>query len=251
MAWCERLRPGGDRCQPVARSFVSSDVGGSAAVPLSGVERVGLSREDFETLAARARPRVWRMLRTLGADADAADELTQECLLRAYRARESFRGASSGETWLITIAINLAWPEREKRKPLPTSRRASTAPARWRPCGVPWGRGAGGSTARRGPACGPAGPGRPGGPLGGPEAGNWWQNSEVVAALGLDEAQTKKIEQVFLEERLKLIDLRADLERGEVRLQPLIEADTPDEVKVGAQIDACSPRAGASRRRTR
>jgi RNA polymerase sigma-70 factor (ECF subfamily) len=33
--------------------------------------------------------------------------LTQDCFLRAYRARDQFRGASSQTTWLIQIAINL------------------------------------------------------------------------------------------------------------------------------------------------
>jgi hypothetical protein len=36
---------------------------------------------------------------------------------------------------------------------------------------------------------------------------------------------------------MKLIDLHAELERQEARLQPLLEADQPDEAKVGAQID--------------
>ncbi len=71
----------------------------------------------------------------------------------------------------------------------------------------------------------------------GPGLGKWWKNSEIVRELGLSEAQTNQIEQVFFEQRLKLIDLRAELERQETRLQPLIEADQPEEAKVSAQID--------------
>ena len=71
----------------------------------------------------------------------------------------------------------------------------------------------------------------------GPGLGKWWKNSEIVRELGLSEAQTNQIEQVFFEQRLKLIDLRAELEKQEARLQPLIEADQPDEPKVSAQID--------------
>ena len=67
--------------------------------------------------------------------------------------------------------------------------------------------------------------------------GTWWKNSETVKELGLTEQQVKQIEDTFYEHRLKLIDLRADLERQETRLQPLIEADQPDEAKVSAQID--------------
>ncbi len=72
---------------------------------------------------------------------------------------------------------------------------------------------------------------------GGPELGKWWKNSKIAADLKLTEAQISQIEQTFLDHRLKLIDLRADLERQEVKLQPLVEADQPDEAKVGAQID--------------
>lgn len=78
-------------------------------------------------------------------------------------------------------------------------------------------------------------------PMGGvtapPELGAWWKNSEVVAQLQLSDAQIKQIEETFLEHRLKLIDLHADVERQEAKLQPLIEADQPDEARVGAQVE--------------
>lgn len=69
------------------------------------------------------------------------------------------------------------------------------------------------------------------------DLGRWWKNSEIVRELGLSEAQTSQIEQTFLDQRLKLIDLRAELEKQEARLQPLVEADQLDEAKVSAQID--------------
>jgi Spy/CpxP family protein refolding chaperone len=68
-------------------------------------------------------------------------------------------------------------------------------------------------------------------------AGAWWKNSEVVSKLQLSEEQVKKISQTFLDHKLKLIDLQADLEKHELRLQPLMDVDQPDESKVGAQID--------------
>jgi Spy/CpxP family protein refolding chaperone len=70
-----------------------------------------------------------------------------------------------------------------------------------------------------------------------PDLGKWWKNSEIARELQLNEAQINQIEQTFLEHRLKLIDLRAEVERQEARLQTLIEADQPDEAKVGAQLD--------------
>ena len=74
-------------------------------------------------------------------------------------------------------------------------------------------------------------------PHDGPELGKWWKDSKVVTDLKLTPAQINQIEQAFFDHRLKLIDLRADLEREETRLQPLIDADQPDEAKVSAQID--------------
>ncbi|MGH9650576.1 MAG: Spy/CpxP family protein refolding chaperone, partial [Terriglobales bacterium] len=74
-------------------------------------------------------------------------------------------------------------------------------------------------------------------PHGGPELGKWWKDSKIVTDLKLTPAQITQIEQAFFDHRLKLIELRADLEREETRLQPLIEADQPDQAKVSAQID--------------
>ena len=80
---------------------------------------------------------------------------------------------------------------------------------------------------------GPMGPGPHMGGMGmGPQHGPfgaWWKNSEVVKELQLTDAQVKQIAQTFLDYRLKLIDLRADFERQETKLQPLIEADQPNE----------------------
>jgi Spy/CpxP family protein refolding chaperone len=85
---------------------------------------------------------------------------------------------------------------------------------------------------------GPMGPGHDMGmgPHHGP-FGTWWKNSEVVKELQLTDAQVKQIEQTFLDYRLKLIDLRADVERQETKLQPLLEADQPNEHEVSSQVD--------------
>ena len=79
------------------------------------------------------------------------------------------------------------------------------------------------------------------GPMGGhefgPGLGAWWKNSEIVSKLQLSDEQVKKISQTFLDHKLKLIDLQADLEKKELSLQPLLDIDQPDASKVGAQID--------------
>lgn len=79
--------------------------------------------------------------------------------------------------------------------------------------------------------------GAPRAPMPPRELGAWWKNSEIVAQLQLSDAQIKQIEDTFLEHRLKLIDLHADVERQEAKLQPLVEADQPDEAKVSAQVE--------------
>ena len=50
---------------------------------------------------------VWRFLANL-ADADSADDLTQETYLRAMDALGSFRGDAPARTWLLTIARRTA-----------------------------------------------------------------------------------------------------------------------------------------------
>jgi Spy/CpxP family protein refolding chaperone len=67
--------------------------------------------------------------------------------------------------------------------------------------------------------------------------GKWWKNSDLVQKVGITDAQIKKIEQIFQDFRLQLIDLNAALEKQELMLEPLIEADQPDEAQVNAQID--------------
>jgi Spy/CpxP family protein refolding chaperone len=71
----------------------------------------------------------------------------------------------------------------------------------------------------------------------GPGPGAWWRDSDVAKAIELSEAQSSRIEQTYMAHRLRLVDLRADLEKQELRLQPLLDVDQPDEAKVAAQID--------------
>jgi len=78
----------------------------------------------------------------------------------------------------------------------------------------------------------PPPPPRPG------DLGKWWKNSDVVRELQLTDAQATQLETAFFDHRMKLIDLKANVEREEARLQPLIEADQLDLPKVSAQLDA-------------
>jgi len=62
---------------------------------------------EFAVIVETYRPRVFRFLLASLRDRESAENLTQDCFLRAYRARDQFRGASSQATWLMQIAINL------------------------------------------------------------------------------------------------------------------------------------------------
>ncbi len=67
--------------------------------------------------------------------------------------------------------------------------------------------------------------------------GKWWKNSELMQKIGVTDDQVQKMEKIFQDSRMQLIDVRAALEKQEAVLEPLIEADQPDEAKVLAQID--------------
>ncbi len=53
------------------------------------------------------RPRIFRFLLASLRNRETAENLTQDCLVRAFQARAGFRGASSVSTWVMQIAANL------------------------------------------------------------------------------------------------------------------------------------------------
>jgi Spy/CpxP family protein refolding chaperone len=59
----------------------------------------------------------------------------------------------------------------------------------------------------------------------------------LVQKLGLTTDQQKRIDVIFQQSRLKLIDLSAGLQKEEAFLEPLLEGDGPDQSQVLAQID--------------
>jgi Spy/CpxP family protein refolding chaperone len=67
--------------------------------------------------------------------------------------------------------------------------------------------------------------------------GRWWNNPEVAQKLGLSADQQKKMDDIFQQSRLKLIDQHAAVEKEETILEPLLSAEQPDETRVLAQID--------------
>ena len=67
--------------------------------------------------------------------------------------------------------------------------------------------------------------------------GRWWTDPALVQKLGLTADQQKRIDSLFQQNRLKLIDQSAGLRKEEAILEPLLEAEHPDESQVLAQID--------------
>jgi RNA polymerase sigma-70 factor (ECF subfamily) len=63
--------------------------------------------QDFDEVIRLHWHHVHRFILSSVRDADAAQTLTQDCFLRAYSARQEFRGEASVSTWLMQIAVNL------------------------------------------------------------------------------------------------------------------------------------------------
>ncbi|WP_258177217.1 sigma-70 family RNA polymerase sigma factor [Streptomyces solincola] len=77
--------------------------------PHEAVTRMALAARDGDPVAVEGLVRslhrdVWRYVAYLSADAQAADDLTQETFLRALGSLHRFEGRSSARTWLLSIA---------------------------------------------------------------------------------------------------------------------------------------------------
>ena len=83
----------------VARVGLESSVTGRAR-PISELD-------DIDALAKKYRARLIRFVAFSTGDADLAETIAQDTLLRAYNGREKFRGECSVGTWLTGIAINV------------------------------------------------------------------------------------------------------------------------------------------------
>src|SRR5258708_11670114 len=73
----------------------------------SGAVAVAEGMEDFDALVEQYRPRVFRFILASLRNRETAENLTQDCFVRAYKARDQYRGGASIGTWLMQIASNL------------------------------------------------------------------------------------------------------------------------------------------------
>ena len=67
--------------------------------------------------------------------------------------------------------------------------------------------------------------------------GRWWNSSFAAQKLALNSDQQKRMDDIFQQNRLRLIDLNAALQKEEIILEPLVSADQPDETRILGQID--------------
>jgi Spy/CpxP family protein refolding chaperone len=67
--------------------------------------------------------------------------------------------------------------------------------------------------------------------------GRWWNNPKLVERLKLTDEQRKAFDEILLQHRETLIDLRGNVEKAELGMEPLIGQDQPNEGKILAQID--------------
>lgn len=92
--------------------------------------------------------------------------------------------------------------------------------------GAPGGHGFNGSRPPMERVFGPMGMGR-----------GWWNSPRAIERLKLTDDQRKAMDGILLEYKEKLIDLRGNLEKAELTMEPLMSADTPNDAAITAQID--------------
>ncbi len=76
----------------------------------------GLAHEEFDDLVREHQQRIFRVVMALVRDSDLASNITQDCFIRAYEKRGSFRGEASVSTWLTRIAVNLVRDHARNRR---------------------------------------------------------------------------------------------------------------------------------------
>jgi RNA polymerase sigma-70 factor, ECF subfamily len=96
-------------------------------------QAIGGSREAFDELVRRHRGQIYTLIRTVIGDDSDAEDLTQECFVRAYGAIVRFRQEGTFRTWLTRIAVNVArtYLARRRRAHLTVSLEVASDGERW------------------------------------------------------------------------------------------------------------------------
>jgi len=78
-----------------------------AAAPAGAKTEAESPFADFDEFIRLYQQRVYRLVLAQTGEADLAEEITQECFIRAFQKQKGFRGDCQVFTWLARIAINL------------------------------------------------------------------------------------------------------------------------------------------------
>jgi RNA polymerase sigma-70 factor (ECF subfamily) len=73
-------------------------------------------RAAFAALVRAHQNEVYTLARRLVGDPHLASDVTQETLIRAWRALPKFRGDAQLSTWLHRITVNTAWTHKKRAK---------------------------------------------------------------------------------------------------------------------------------------
>ncbi len=66
--------------------------------------------------------------------------------------------------------------------------------------------------------------------------GTWWKNPETISRLALTADQQKRMDDIFRQSRIQLIDVKASLEKEQLNLDPLLNANPVDSARALAEI---------------
>jgi RNA polymerase sigma-70 factor, ECF subfamily len=84
-------------------------------ISFSGEHRIS-ELDDIDALVRAYKLKVFRFVAFSISDRDAAESITQDCLLKAHLTRNQFRGDCSIATWLMRIAFNLVRDHTKSQK---------------------------------------------------------------------------------------------------------------------------------------
>ena len=76
-------------------------------------------RDAFEAIVLRYGPEMLRYARNMLSDGGAAEEVTQDAFLAAWKGLDTFRGDSSLRTWLFTLVSHKVVDHRRRRSIAP------------------------------------------------------------------------------------------------------------------------------------
>jgi RNA polymerase sigma-70 factor, ECF subfamily len=88
----------------------------SSAIRFVGQEREASELDDIEQLVHRYRARLLRFVAFSIGEQDLAESIVQDCFMKAYNARATFRGECTVHTWLHRIALNLIRDNQRTKK---------------------------------------------------------------------------------------------------------------------------------------